>query len=156
MALTIDDCMALAARESATEAELRAAVCVAVGQALHYRYEASGYRDAAEVAKRDAHRARREADMTSLECVKARDALWAERDAALARPAYEARTVAPTQGECAAHEAAGGIWYITGGTTLSCVVSSCAADAPSWAAYWIPLDRDGLPCAWPVAGEVTP
>ena len=55
MALTIDDCMALAARESATEAELRAAVCVAVGQALHYRYEASGYRDAAEVAKRDAH-----------------------------------------------------------------------------------------------------
>ena len=33
----------------------------AVGQALHYRYEARGYSDAAETAKRDADRARAEA-----------------------------------------------------------------------------------------------
>ena len=61
MELTIDDCLAIAGRECATEHELRAAVCVAVGQALHYRYEASGYSDAAETAKRDADRARAEA-----------------------------------------------------------------------------------------------
>lgn len=61
MELTIDDCLAIAGRECATEHELRAAVCVAVGQALHYRYEARGYSDAAETAKRDADRARAEA-----------------------------------------------------------------------------------------------
>lgn len=143
----MDDCIALAARECATEHELRAALCVAVGQALHARYEARGYSDAAETAKRDADRARAEARAYG----EALDAYRVVR----ARPTYEARTVAPTPEECAAHEADGGIWYITGGTTLSCVVSSTAADAPPWAAHWLPLDRDGLPCAWPVPGEVT-
>lgn len=80
-----------------------------------------------------------------------------ERDALRARPTYEARATMPTPEECAAHEANGGVWYITGGTTLSCVVSSTAADAPPWAAHWVPVDRDGLPCAWPVvSGEVAP
>lgn len=73
-----------------------------------------------------------------------------ERDAALARPTYEARTTAPTQAECDAHEAAGGVWYVTGGTTLSCVVLAHASDAPSFAMHWIAMSRDGLPCAWPV------
>lgn len=196
----MDDCIALAARECATEHELRAALCVAVGQALHARYEARGYSDAAETAKRDADRARAEARAYG-EALTARDSapdtsdgidyparaeVWRlrealdacreerdrcgalivaareerdravrERDEARAHPTYEARTVAPTPEECAAHDAHGGIWYITGGTTMSCVVSSTAADAPPWAAHWLPLDRDGLPCAWPVPGEVT-
>ena len=93
MELTIDDCMALAARESATEPELRAAVCVAVGQALHHRYEANGYSEAAEVARRDAdriladwHSAKRERSAAQAEAKAARESatreeLWRTRTA---------------------------------------------------------------------------
>jgi len=81
MELTLDDCMALAARECATEAELRAAVCVAVGQALHHRYEANGYNEAAEMR-------------AALEATEATVAtLRAERDAA--REALAAQDSAP-------------------------------------------------------------
>lgn len=199
MELTIDDCMALAARESATEPELRAAVCVAVGQALHHRYEANGYNEAAEVARRDAdrfladwHSAKRERSAAQAEAKAARESMEearellriarddgemfarqrdeararasmlaqdlaraveerddararvameerdraravqeresfslrlsaAERerdearaalDAAIARPTYEARTVAPTIAEWRGHFRAGGSWIV--------------------------------------------
>lgn len=227
MDLTIDDCIALAARECATDGELRAALCVAVGQALHSRYEARGYSDAAETAKRDAR-------MAALECVRERDALWAERDAALAelkqaresvqdaaevwrlrasldsaraerdrlgalvsaareerdravreredfglrasaaererdearterdaalaRPTYEARTVAPTPEELAAHEAVGGLWLIlTVGQryhVMQVTTRTLAMDVVPQT--WIALDARGLPCAWPVVAKVSP
>lgn len=224
MELTIDDCMVLAARESATEPELRAAVCVAVGQALHHRYEANGYNEAAEVARRDAdrflanwHSAKRERNAAQAEAKAAResteearellriarddaemfarqrdearsrasmlaqdlaraveereafslrasaaererDEARAERDAALARPTYEARTVAPTPEEATAHEGSGAMWFVRtegGGFRVLAIYGHTLALGVS-VATWLPLGADGLPCAWPVAGEVSP
>ena len=224
MDLTIDDCMALAARECATDHELRAALCVAVGQALHARYEARGYCEAAEVAKRDACRARDLSEVASRDyatiqherdearaiagmrdraltaAVQEREAFGlrasaAERerdearaaldlsresareareeiagalalvdetrsayDALRARPTYEARTVAPTPGEIAAHEAAGAMWLVRnagwGFRVLKVYRRTLAIDVS--AGMWIALGASGLPCAWPVAVEVMP
>lgn len=151
----------------ATIAELRAAQTAAdeMRDALRHerdaaRAERQAARDSATEARADAARlrealdaCREERDRCGALIVAAReerDRAVRERDEARAHPTYEARTVAPTPEECAAHEADGGVWYITGGTTLSCVVSSTAADAPPWAAHWVPINRDGLPCAWPV------
>jgi hypothetical protein len=82
-----------------------------------------------------------------------RDEARAERDAALARPCVGH----PTPEERAAHIDAGGEWVMVwregNGEWLCCSTSehsNTVADVS-----YIPA-RDGLPCAWPVAGEVSP
>ena len=87
---------------------------------------------------------------------------WAEacreRDALRARPTYEARTVAPTPEELAAHEAAGARWLRCGSGRASVVCVYRTTDTGSRdGLLWLPLGADDLPCAWPVpSAEVSP
>lgn len=88
-----------------------------------------------------------------------RDEAQAERDALRSRPTYEARTVAPTIAEWRGHFRAGGSWLVLRPQWVPLV----AIDPDTYpcllhtkGATWLPLGADGLPCAWPVAGEVSP
>ena len=82
----------------------------------------------------------------------------AERDAALARHTYEARTTMPTPEERGAHLRHGARWlratpHHVSITHLHRTESVEHLDG----ATWIALGADGLPCAWPVpSAEVTP
>lgn len=88
-----------------------------------------------------------------------RDEAQAERDALRSRPTYEARTVAPTIAEWRGHFRAGGSWLVLRPQWVPLV----AIDPDTYpcllhtkGATWLPLGADGLPCVWPVAGEVSP
>lgn len=87
-----------------------------------------------------------------------RDEARAERDALRSRPTYEARTVAPTIAEWRGHFRAGGSWIVLRPQWVPLV----AIDPDTYpcllhtkGATWMPLGADGLPCAWPVAAEVS-
>lgn len=151
MELTIDDCLAIAGRESATEAQLRAAVCVAVGQALHYRYEARGYSDAAETAKRDADRARAETERLRDEVAR----LLVRDDLVRALATYTPRRRAPTDAEQTAHAEADGAWLVMqlrpGHQPTVIMALGAIDDAAMPGTHYLPLGADRLPCAWPVA-----
>jgi hypothetical protein len=86
-----------------------------------------------------------------------RDEARAERDALRARPTYEARTVAPTEEERGAHEAAGGLWLVrtNGGSFHVLKLWRGTLAIGVMPETLLPLGADGLPCAWPVAGEVS-
>ncbi len=87
-----------------------------------------------------------------------RDEARAERDALRARPTYEARTVAPTDAEWRGHFRAGGSWLVLRPTWSPLVVigpDTYPGLLHTKGATWLPLGADGLPCAWPVAGEVS-
>ncbi len=87
-----------------------------------------------------------------------RDEARAERDALRARPTYEARTVAPTGAEWRAHFRAGGLWLVLRPHWSPLVVvdpDTHRGLLHTHRATWIPLGADGLPCAWPVAVEVS-
>lgn len=85
---------------------------------------------------------------------RGRDEARAERDAALARPTYEARTVAPTEEERRAHIDADGAWLVVDGDT-GFLLTGAITQGAGTGSTWIPLGADGLPCAWPVAAEVS-
>lgn len=92
------------------------------------------------------------------------EALTAERDAARAvvalRAIIEARTVAPTDAEIAAHSDRGGLWLVRaewreGRHSIDFVQSWAPQIAKilrdhNGATWWMPLDSTGRPCAWPV------
>lgn len=147
-----------AARESAAETraevwrlrESVAALRADIARVAAERGEAQSIAAMRDRALTAAVREREAFGLRASAAERERDEARTERDAALARPTYEARTVAPTPEECAVHRDAGGIWYVTGCTTLSCAVVQSADDAPPWTVRWVPLSRDGLPCAWPV------
>ena len=87
-----------------------------------------------------------------------RDEARAERDALRARPTYEARTVAPTDAEWRGHFRAGGSWLVLRTQWVPLVVvdpDTHRGLLHTHRATWLPLGADGLPCAWPVAGEVS-
>ncbi len=87
-----------------------------------------------------------------------RDEARAERDALRARPTYEARTVAPTGAEWRGHFRAGGLWLVLRPHWSPLVVvdpDTHRGLLHTHRATWLPLGADGLPCAWPVAGEVS-
>ena len=118
-------------------------------------------RDALAAAGKIAAEAVREREAFGLRLSAAereRDEARAERDALRARPTYEARTVAPTGAEWRGHFRAGGLWLV-----LRPHWSPLAVVDPdthrgllhTHRATWLPLGADGLPCAWPVAGEVS-
>lgn len=82
-----------------------------------------------------------------------RDEARQERDAALARPTYEARKVAPTVAQWRGHFAAGGSWLVLRSTWSPLVVvdpDTYPGILGTEGATWLPLGPDGLPCAWPV------
>lgn len=88
-----------------------------------------------------------------------RDEARAERDALRSRPTYEARTVAPTIAEWRGHFRAGGSWIVLRPQWVPLVTidpASYPCLLHTKGATWMPLGADGLPCAWPVAGEVSP
>lgn len=87
-----------------------------------------------------------------------RDEARTERDALRARPTYEARTVAPTGAEWRGHFRAGGLWLVLRPHWSPLVVvdpDTHRGLLHTHRATWLPLGADGLPCAWPVAGEVS-
>ena len=90
-----------------------------------------------------------------------RDEARAERDALRALPTYEPRTVAPTDAEWRGHFRAGGSWIVLRPQWVPLVTIGSNPDTypcllHTKGATWLPLGADGLPCAWPVAGEVSP
>jgi hypothetical protein len=84
-----------------------------------------------------------------------RDEARAERDALRARPTYEARTVAPTEEERGAHEAAGGLWLVrtNGGSFHVLKIWRGTLAIGVMPETCLPLGADGLPCAWPVVAS---
>lgn len=154
-----------AERESATREELwrtRTALdeCrTARDGAMRERDEArslAGMRDRALTA---AVREREAFGLRLSAAERERDEAQAERDALRSRPTYEARTVAPTIAEWRGHFRAGGSWLVLRPQWVPLV----AIDPDTYpcllhtkGATWLPLGADGLPCAWPVAGEVSP
>ena len=80
----------------------------------------------------------------------------AERDAAIARSTYEARTVAPTRRELDRHKATRGRWLVTWqerhapALRSDVVVGVWPPRTYPVGAVYLPLDASGLPCAWPV------
>lgn len=99
-------------------------------------------RDEARAALDLARESAREAREEIAQSLALVDDARAELDAALARPCVGH----PTPEERAAHIDAGGEWL--------CCSTSEHSNTVADASY-IPA-RDGLPCAWPVAGEVSP
>lgn len=154
-----------AERESATREELwrtRTALdeCrTARDGAMRERDEArslAGMRDRALTA---AVREREAFGLRLSAAERERDEAQAERDALRSRPTYEARTLAPTIAEWRGHFRAGGSWLVLRPQWVPLV----AIDPDTYpcllhtkGATWLPLGADGLPCAWPVAGEVSP
>lgn len=154
-----------AERESATREEvwrLRTALdeCrTARDVAMRERDEArslAGMRDRALTA---AVREREAFGLRLSAAERERDEAQAERDALRSRPTYEARTLAPTIAEWRGHFRAGGSWLVLRPQWVPLV----AIDPDTYpcllhtkGATWLPLGADGLPCAWPVAGEVSP
>jgi chromosome segregation ATPase len=74
------------------------------------------------------------------------------------RPTYEARTVAPTEEERGAHEAAGGLWLVrtNGGSFHVLKLWRGTLAIGVMPETCLPLGADGLPCAWPVVSLVKP
>ena len=86
-----------------------------------------------------------------------RDEARAERDTLRARPTYAALPTMPTPEERAAHLQAGARWLRATPHHVSITHLHRTGSVEHLdGATWIPLGADGLPCAWPVAGEVTP
>lgn len=87
----------------------------------------------------------RKAHRLEEECAGLRGTLaWHEKHA------LDARTVAPTEAECAAHlMAAGGRWLVAGVLRREVVQIGGTREIPGWVQTWIALGRDGVPCAWP-------
>lgn len=81
----------------------------------------------------------------------------ADAEVARLRAIVEGRTTPPTEAEAAAHNAAGGWWCISrAGVCPPAAVDAFRGDGDVTAhlpfvagATWLPLDRDGRPCAWP-------
>ena len=77
----------------------------------------------------------------------------AERDAAIARPTYEVRTVAPTIAEREAHQAAGGAWLVCRIDSDGKLHADVLIGWHGWrweGYFFVALGADRLPCAWPV------
>ena len=79
--------------------------------------------------------------------------LAADRDAT--RAILEGRATPPTDAEIDAHERVGGVWIIDHAEGPA--FARFREDARLWqrgypgkARRWLPIDRDGRPCAWPV------
>ena len=154
---------ALAAQDSAPDLDYPARA-----EVWRLREVVEALRVRAERAEADRDRAVQEREAFSLRLSAAEHArdenrnAWAEacreRDALRARPTYEARTVAPTPEELAAHEAAGARWLRCGSGRASVVCVYRTTDTGSRdGLLWLPLGADDLPCAWPVpAAEVSP
>lgn len=81
-------------------------------------------------------------------------ALRAEHDAAMARPTYDVRDVAPTPEEIIAHESRGGLWLIlsVGRRYHVMQVTRHTLAMDVMPHKWIALDADFMPCVWPVGG----
>lgn len=117
-------------------------------------------------------------DAAEAECARLRadlrDAADARGEAAIARHVAErerdalraivaGRTTAPTEGEAAAHNVAGGWWVISrAGVCPPAAVDAFRGDGDVGAyaptargATWLPLDATGAPCAWPVVGAAS-
>lgn len=85
-----------------------------------------------------------------------RDEARAERDTLRARPTYAALPTMPTPEERAAHLRAGARWLRATPRHVSITHLHRTGSVEHLdGATWIPLGADGLPCAWPVAGEVS-
>jgi hypothetical protein len=89
-----------------------------------------------------------------------------ERDAL--RAIVDGRTTPPTDAEIEAHAEVGGEWVVREYTIAGmfsafsldgCVSAKRHASVPSsgrrWRRWW-PVDRGGIPCAWPTVAKVTP
>ena len=70
----------------------------------------------------------------------------------------EGRTTPPTDAEIDAHERVGGVWIIDHAEGPA--FARFREDARLWqrgypgkARRWLPIDRDGRPCAWPVVSQ---
>ena len=121
--------------------------------ALRERDEARAALDLARESAREA----REEIAQSLALV---DDARAELDAALARPTYEARTVAPTLAERDVHQEAGGAWLVCRIDSDGKLHADVLIGWHGWrweGYFFVALDARRLPCAWPVpSAEVTP
>lgn len=119
--------------------------------------EAAGLRVALDEARARVEAIAVERNAIVSELSQATDAMMAaraERDEARARPTYEARTVAPTDAEIAAHlRPAGGCWLAIGNGSSQVVHLRGVRDIPVWPETWIALGRNRLPCAWPEVSE---
>lgn len=143
------EALATAGKVTAQAVREREAFSLRLSAAERERDEA---RAALDLARESAREAREEIAQSLALVDEARAAL----DAALARPTYEARTVAPTPEELAAHDAAGGGWLVSWGGERyrRATVFWSGFDPSEWTNaghVWIAFDASGLPCAWPVA-----
>ena len=160
-ALRADRARAVAERDRAVQE--REAFSLRLSAAERERDEA---RAALDLARESAREARAALDLARESAREARaeiaqslalvDEARAALDAALARPTYEARTTMPTPDERGAHLRHGARWlratpHHVSITHLHRTESVEHLDG----ATWLPLGADGLPCAWPVAGEVS-
>ncbi len=89
------------------------------------------------------------------EMTVSRDQLRDEAAMLRQRPTYEARTVAPTEEERGAHEAAGGLWLVrtNGGSFHVLKLWRGTLAIGVMPETWLPLGATGLPCAWPVVAS---
>ena len=131
------------ARESAREAREEIAGALALVDEARARVEAIAVERNAIVS---------ELSQTTDAMMQAR----AERDALRDRPAYEARTVAPTASEADAHAHTGGAWLVAwhAGERVRSAILSGEWERELWQSgegtTWLALDARRLPCAWPV------
>jgi len=113
-------------------------------------------RDEARAALDLARESAREAREEIAQSLALVDDARAELDAALARPTYEARTVAPTLAERDVHQEAGGAWLVCRIDSDGKLHADVLIGWHGWrweGYFFVALDARRLPCAWP---EVSP